>query len=240
MAIFYNPRIVTDGLVLALDAANTKSYPGSGTAWTDLSGRGNTGTLTNGPTYNSANGGSIVFDGVDDYVTLGTPPILNGVRVPLTIIGWAKANSFASGGVNSRIIYSVYGYTGNFNSRLYSMIRVDFGVLKYFTSDSGSGFQSVGTFTPSLNVWNFYAVVVSGTLSSPTVQIFLNNSSESFSLGALTATPALDVDFRIGGAESNFNEYWNGNIAQVSIYNRALSAAEISQNFEALRGRYGI
>ena len=68
MAIFYNPRTITDGLVLCLDAANRKSYPGSGTTWTDLSGRGNTGTLTNGPTYSSANGGSIVFDGTDDIV----------------------------------------------------------------------------------------------------------------------------------------------------------------------------
>jgi formylglycine-generating enzyme required for sulfatase activity len=232
--------IVTDGLVLWLDAGITPSYPGSGTTWTDLSGNRNNGTLVNGPTYSSANGGSIVFDGVNDYVTLGTPPILNGVRVPLTIIGWAKANSFASGGITNRILYSVYGYTGAFNSRLYSMIRVDYGVLKYFTSDSGSDFQSVGTFTPSLNVWNFYAVVVSGTLSSPTVQIFLNNSSQSFSLGSLTSTPALNVDFRIGGAESNFNEYWNGNISQVSIYNRALSAAEVLQNFNALKSRFGL
>ena len=240
MSVQYNPKIITDGLVLCLDAANPKSYGGSGTTWTDLSGRGNTGTLVNGVGYNSANKGSLSFDGANDYVNLGTPPILNGVRVPLTIIGWAKANTFATGGVTSRIIYSVYGYTGGFNSRLYSMIRIDFGVLKYFTSDSGSGFQSVGTFTPSLNVWNFYAVVVSGSLSSPTVQIFLNNSSQSFSLGALTSTPALDVNFRIGGAESNFNEYWNGNISQVSIYNRALSAAEVKQNYNATKSRYGL
>jgi hypothetical protein len=63
MAIFNNPRIITDGLVLALDAGNPKSYPGSGTAWTDLSGNGNTGTLVNGTGYNSGNGGSLVFDG---------------------------------------------------------------------------------------------------------------------------------------------------------------------------------
>jgi hypothetical protein len=64
--------LVRNGLVLALDAGRTLSYPGSGTTWTDLSGNGNTGTLTNGPTYSSANGGSLVFDGVDDYVNLGS------------------------------------------------------------------------------------------------------------------------------------------------------------------------
>ena len=73
MAIFYNSRTITDGLVLALDAGNLKSYPGSGTTWTDIIGRGNTGTLTNSPpytysspTYSSQNGGSIVFNGVNN------------------------------------------------------------------------------------------------------------------------------------------------------------------------------
>ena len=71
MSSIYNPHIVTDGLVLALDAGNTKSYPGSGTTWTDTVG-GNTGTLTNGPTYSSGDGGSIVFDGSNDYIQLST------------------------------------------------------------------------------------------------------------------------------------------------------------------------
>ena len=70
MGVFAGPEITESGLVLALDAGNLKSYPTTGTTWTDLSGRGNTGTLTNGPTYSSANGGSIVFDGVNDYVTV--------------------------------------------------------------------------------------------------------------------------------------------------------------------------
>ena len=67
MAFSYSPKIVTDGLVFAVDAANKKSYPGSGTTWTDLAGS-NDGTLTNGPTFDSGNGGSIVFDGSDDYI----------------------------------------------------------------------------------------------------------------------------------------------------------------------------
>ena len=66
MAFIHSPKISTDGLVLALDTANRKSYPGSGTVWNDLSGNGNNGSLINGPTFNGANGGSIVFDGVDD------------------------------------------------------------------------------------------------------------------------------------------------------------------------------
>jgi len=73
MAFSYSPKIATDGLVLCLDAANNRSYPGSGTAWTDLSRGGNNGALTNGPTFNSANGGSIVFDGTNDYVQVTSP-----------------------------------------------------------------------------------------------------------------------------------------------------------------------
>ena len=71
MATKYSPKIITNGLVLSLDAANNKSYPRSGTTWTDLSGNNNTGTLTNGPTFNAGNQGSIVFDGVDDYISGG-------------------------------------------------------------------------------------------------------------------------------------------------------------------------
>ena len=71
MAFSYSPKIVTDGLVLYLDAANNRSYPGSGTTWTDLSRGGNNGTLTNGPTFNGANGGSIVFDGTNDFIDCG-------------------------------------------------------------------------------------------------------------------------------------------------------------------------
>ena len=71
----HSPRIITDGLVLCLDAANRQSYPGSGTVWTDLAGSNN-GTLTNGPTFSSANGGSIVFDGVDDFIELNQDLLL--------------------------------------------------------------------------------------------------------------------------------------------------------------------
>lgn len=231
-----NENIVTDGLVLYLDAGKAESFGGDGTTWRDLSGENNNGTLVNGVGYTVDDGGSLIFDGVDDYISLGIPQLMNGVRVPLTITGWTKSNFFGG----NRIIYGVYGYTGSFNSRLYSMIRVDYGVLKYYTSDSGTGFQDFGTFTPSLNVWNFYAVVVSGTLTSPNLQIFLNDQVESFSLGPVTPTPALDVEFRIGGAESNFPEYWNGNISNIMWYNRALTASEVQQNFNALRSRYGI
>ena len=91
MSTVQSGHIVTDGLVLALDAANAKSYPGSGTTWSDLSGNRNTGTLTNGPTFNSGNGGGIVFDGVDDYVDCGNSSTLQINQG--TISAWVKTSS---------------------------------------------------------------------------------------------------------------------------------------------------
>ena len=83
--------IITSGLVLFLDAGNTSSYPGSGTTWTDLSGNGNNGTLTNGPTYTSSNGGAIVFDGINDFVNSGSSISLPG---DISVFAWVYASSF--------------------------------------------------------------------------------------------------------------------------------------------------
>lgn len=85
--ISYYGGIVTNGLVLALDAAKKDSYPGSGTVWRDISGNGNNGTLTNGPTFNSGNGGSIVFDGVDDYVEYGLITQMSNL-INITVSYW--------------------------------------------------------------------------------------------------------------------------------------------------------
>jgi hypothetical protein len=78
MSVAGGPDLIQDGLVLCLDAANTKSYPGSGTSWVDLSGNGNNGTLTNGPTFSSTNGGNIFFDGTNDYVRVSSTSIIPG------------------------------------------------------------------------------------------------------------------------------------------------------------------
>ena len=93
MSVFSYPNIVNDSLVLTLDAGNQNSYAGSGTNWYDLSGNGNNGTLTNGPTFNSSNIGSIVFDGVDDYVNIPDNSSLNPTK-NLTLSCWVNITSF--------------------------------------------------------------------------------------------------------------------------------------------------
>lgn len=235
MGVFVGPDVSENGLVLALDAGNRKSYPGSGATWTDLSGRGNNGTLTNGPTYSSSNGGSIVFDGANNYVTLGTPSLLNQVQVPLTICAWVKLNTIS--GFFS--IWSAYKETSS--SQLYSLLRVDNGIVRYFASTSSGGFQYQDSFNVSSGIWYFYSVVVSGTISFPVVNVYLNNFSQSFSYSALSSTPNNAVEFRIGANQYSLSPEWlNGNISQVSWYNRALTASEIKQNYNATKGRYGL
>jgi len=94
MAASLGPKITTNGLVLAIDAADKNSYPGSGTVWTDLSGNRNTGTLNNGPTYNSLVGGNILLDGTDDYVSVENNTILNPSNITVSI--WVKRNAYQS------------------------------------------------------------------------------------------------------------------------------------------------
>jgi len=221
MGLNHSPRIVTNGLVLALDAGNTKSYPGSGTTWTDLSGQGNTGTLTNGPTYNSGNGGSIVFDGTNDYVDCGN---LSSVQITVgTIAAWFNATNGNS------------GFNGIIAKQWAWALFVSDNVLIAY--DWGTGLSRSTGITVGNSTWNYAAMTFTETVGSPSNNaiVYLNGSA------VLTTTVKHvnhNVSFQIG--EANASQYFTGNIAQVSIYNRALTTAEIAQNFNALRGRYGL
>ena len=228
MGLGHSPSIVLNGLVLALDAANTKSYPGSGTTWTDLSGRGNTGTLTNGPTYSSANGGSIVFDGADDYINGSsfTPNITNK-----TLSGWVKLSSTTQQGGGLINLQSDDGAT--------------FDAIVYNETNNGWGFGSNGF---ARTGWSG----VKETSTSDWVNIVATYENLNYKMYrngiliyTLTSFNALNFNFSskslVGYRHTGgIGAFLSGNIAQTQIYNRALSAAEVSQNFNALRGRYGI
>lgn len=223
MAIAYNPRIVTDGLVLALDAGNTKSYNAgiSTTAWNDRSSQGNNGTLTNGPTYSSANGGSIIFDGTDDYMPIGTTGFPYGSSSG-TLSAWANATSATAGNGNWIISY------GNSAASQARFIGV-YNQIYYFggwTNDiTAVGFQT--------NTWFNMVGVYDGTNAS----MYINGALVSGPTAKTWNTVANTAQL---GRQVYAGEYWNGRIANVQVYNRALTAAEISQNFNATRGRFGI
>jgi hypothetical protein len=219
-------QIVMNGLVLYLDAASPRSYPGSGTTWTDLSGNGNTGTLTNGPTYSSANGGSIVFDGSNDVVNSTTSIIDRADGQEITVSCWIKP-SRTSGQ------YSVFCTNRSDDTGIYNWIfyqHITDGAIA-FHGDA----QNKSSYVPTTNVW----INVTNTVTASGVSTLYVNGVSTYTVTGYTygnGTPS-----RLGiGADPGGQEPFQGNISQVSIYNRALTAAEVSQNYNALKSRYGL
>jgi hypothetical protein len=218
MAISYNPSSVTSGLVLCLDAANTKSYPGSGTTWTDLSGNSNTGTLTNGPTYSSANGGSLVFDGSNDYVSGSIP----------TLSSWSMCIWYLSTDITSKAVFYPFSGTSSASGLGFGGSAGASYINRWYFFDGTTPLSSSNT-AVTTNVW-YYLVV---TKSSTTYNLYTNGS---LSLSGSGVDLSL-TQYNLGRRGDNF-WYAKGNIAQASIYNRALSADEIQQNYNALKSRY--
>jgi hypothetical protein len=215
--------IVQSGLVLNLDAGVSSSYLGSGTTWTDLSGQGNTGTLTNGPTYSSANGGGLVFDGSDDYVELNTTNIVTGTN-PFTFDCFYTITSTNNGGV-------LFGNFGPGYITNYLWISGEYGI--YINSDvyfPGYPLQP-GTYH------------MAATRESNGSVVLYKNGVEVNS-GSLTASIPDGPNFRIGSDTNSAGgpggEELNGKIYSMKLYNRVLTAAEVKQNFNALRGRFSI
>lgn len=222
-------RGFTGGTVLNLDAGDTRSYPGSGNTWSDLSGSNNNGTLVNGAVFNSSNGGNIVFDGVDNTVTVTASDTL-GKSTSWTTSAWVR--------------YSDVGYTS------WMMIcdsggGNDSGRYLMWLNDSAPatgkllGFYDVawqyGTVRISPNVWTHVCLSKSvNSVSFYTNGVFDVTRTVSFT-GTISST---NVD--IGYSSRNPTYPFNGNIAQVSIFDRALSATEIGQIYNAYRSRFGL
>lgn len=218
------PKIVTNGLVLYLDAGSVKSYPGSGTAWTDLSGNNNNGTLINGPTYSSSNKGSIVFDGINDYVNCGNNNSIN-LSGNFSICCWIYLNATPTLG---QIIVEkgIYGNTDE-----YGLVLSGISTNGISIQCNNSFFYSNSTFP--IQKWTFIA----GTLSS-TTGIYYQNGIVA-ATGSLTPpTTGSGVLYLSYRPSTSF--YFNGRIASTQIYNRALSANEVSQNYNATKGRYNL
>ena len=231
MAFHRGPKIITDGLVLALDAANPKSYPGTGTTWKDLSGGGNNGTLTNGPTYNSVNKGRFTFDGTNDYVIVNSPTLNPVGNSDFSISTWVKLNSLPQ--VNDRIVtqgvdsnnyfnlatyggndpstYSIFWFEVKKNGTLYGGFFN--GPRKYETD---IWYNLVGTFNNSTNAINFY----------------INNTSVS-GTGVYGGAPTSYGPIYIGKAVA-----FPGDIAQVQMYNKELTSNEVLQNYNATKNRF--
>lgn len=249
MALAHSPQIVRTGLVLHLDAANVKSYPGSGTNVTDLSSNGTTCTLINGTLTSADNSGVFTFDGTDDYI--GTT-LSYGGNNDYTMSCWFKT------GVTQRCgligIRRAFRATNWYQSQIYiagdnqsgtSGNHLQFSDFTRFSDGSYVGFRTTFTNTVSVtdNQWKYLAI----TSNTTGARIHINSVKIDESLS--TPSPTRDVTETapfLAGAAGNWPSgplggyYFNGLMTNICFYNRALTAAEISQNFEALRGRYGI
>ena len=224
MALAHSPRIVTDGLVLALDAGNTKSYPGSGTTWTDLSGNSNTGTLTNGPTYSSADGGYLNFDGTDDYVDVSGSISVSAA----TFLAWVRLDGDQS------------HFTGVIFSRSSDVSGMNF----YSTSE-----QIAYHWNNASNTYNWQSGLIVPTQEWCMISVNVNSSSATAYLcrssGITSATntvshSSITLDAINVGRDSNSGRDLDGRMSVAMIYNRALTASEVAQNYNAFRGRYGL
>ena len=220
--IGYYGGIVKNGLVLDLDAAKLDSYPRTGTSWRDVSGNGNNGTLINGPTFNSDNGGSIVFDGVDDYVN-GSGLNLSGSA--FTISTWIKPNQS-----NTRIFFSSGNTTstrGSIHIRIINNTSILFGM---YSDDL--------TFTvPNLiDNWSHITVSLNTNLIQSSFRngVFINSRSAG---GYFIGSSIWAVGVRLFGS---LGEYFSGNISHTLVYNRALTPIEVLQNYNATKIRYGL
>lgn len=225
MSTKYSPQIVTNGLVLALDAANKVSYPSSGTSWYDLSGNANTSTLTNGPTFNSNNLGSIVFDGSDDYVSVPNTINLGNTFTISSFVKLTNNNSDTSvTGTNANGSDNWFGINSN---KIY---------LFYTRLTDVDNTALLGATTLSNGIFYQITAVINGATSI----VYLNGiqdgtRTESFTIASWNGT------YAIGRRSSEVAQrYFYGNIANIVFYNRVLTATEILQNYNVTKTRFGL
>lgn len=218
--------------VLNLDAGNTASYPGTGTLWTDLSGNNNNGTLVGGPTFDSANGGSIVFDGVNQYMTT----LLNSSANNTTSIIWYKWN-----GVNKATILT---YLGNSAST-----GLGFLINNGTNSNTAGNKISVlygGAYYNALTTGTLFGTLVSGVYTQLTLT---RDGSSTYLyqngvfLGATTRTPnnsTSNLSFNLGTDVIVGFPPFGGAVPLIQFYNRALTSTEVLANYNATKGRFGL
>lgn len=217
MPISYNPKVVTDNLVLYLDAGNIKSYPGSGTTWFDLTTNKNDGVMTNGPVYSTLGGGSISFDGVDDYIVgsmVNFPSVLD-----FTSVCWFRTNV---------------------SNKEQHFFNLKGGGMQFYVSTSNKLQTSnwgalVGATTIQTNRW--YMACLTRLASTGDSVAYLNGAVDAT---AVLPAYAASTQYIGGNYVGGGNYFLNGYLAVGMFYTRVLSQDEIVQNFNALRGRFGV
>ena len=229
MSLGHGASIVRNGLVLHLDAANKKSYPGTGTVWNDLSGNGSNATLYNNPTYSPDNNGNIIFDPTNDYSEIPTCPIKSG---DFTVEIFFKPNDVTN---NRNIIYApteTFGTLRIYRNAPSTVVGTYRWLFYYETTTLTVG--ATGSYMSGYNAgeWAHSAMVLNST---GTMRSYMNGNYQ------FTNTPTGFSRWLYPNSYINVGYVAaDAAIGSFKMYNRALSAQEIQQNFDALRGRYGI
>ena len=223
MALSHSPSIPTNNLVLHLDAANRRSYPGTGNTWYDLSGFGNTCFLTNGPILAGSGGTlAISFDGSNDYGLVYNSSSINFFG--FTLIAWIKFPSIPFSGIaiNKESCYRLYvgeSNTTNITARI---------------SQSWGALTGPGSTTLQANKW--YQSVV--TADGVNQKLYLNGQQDFSSISNSVST-ANSSNLHIATFQGG-SYFMNCQMSQIQIYSQALTASQIKQNFNATRDRYGV
>lgn len=216
-------NIVSNGLILNLDLGNYSSYRGTGTSITDLSGIGNTGTLTNGPVFSTENRGILSFDGVDDFIDV---PSITSISGDFTVTIWFYTT--ATTDVNFKRLVDLNYVTGFWLGRQTNTNNWGGGIIEPNSPH--------GIYLPFTNgQWHYLVSIRSGSTHILYGDGTSNTISNTVSTGNLSASSLFIAKQPEGGGS-----FFNGNIAQVQIYNRALSATEVQQNYNALKQRFGL
>ena len=236
MASFSGPNIISENLALCLDASNTQSYPGSGTTWTDLSDKGNDGTLVNGPTFSSDNKGLIDIDGSNDLVSVDYSPTLAFSNGIISCEAWFYIDGLGNG--FPVIVKRGNGATNN--DRPYTFGIHQDGYCRWILQDNGSGLTVCDT-AVLFEAGRWYHVIA--THDNSNAKIYLNGievKSVSSSISELETT-SNDIPTRIGFRHTNTGSiFGNGKIALARMYSKTLTATEVLQNYNALKGRFGL
>ena len=226
MAVQYSfGKIVTDGLVLALDTADRNSYVSGSTTWFDVSGNNNSGSLVNGPTFNTGSGGNIVFDGVDDYINFGN--VLNIGLSDWTVSAWINSTIAHFGRVVAKNNSSADGwFIGVENNEKFVIgINGTYGFSSTYNYSTAGWVHLVG-------VWNR-----TGFATLYANSVFLGNIVNISSQSSTNLQTSFNL--RISSRDSG-GGFFNGNISNVQVYNRALTADEVLQNYNAQKSRFGL
>jgi hypothetical protein len=222
MSFNYSPKVVTSGLVLCLDAANQKSYTSGSTTWYDLTGNFYNGTLTNGPTYSTSGSGCIVFDGTDDYIQTSSTSFNFSV---ITVSVWINRSTTAT---TYPVIASKEAISSGWILHIINTNKIFFKI--------NNNNSTAITTTNSLTAGLWYNVVA--TYNGSQLVVYINGVSDTTTSDS-TGINSNSTTLRIGEYQTTGNAY-KGNIANTQIYNRALSASEILQNYNATKTRFGL